>query len=79
MLRFMEELKLNLFAPIEEQLRILVPYLEEVAKGSEKELKLDLRSAVLIQRYLRNWEYLYAKGGLTPKGALLYYKRLVGK
>jgi len=74
----MEKLKLDLLAPKEEQLKILVPYLDGVSKGLEKELPLSLRSAVLAQRYLRNWENLYTKDGLTPKGALLYYRRLIG-
>ena len=51
----MEESKLDIMAPKEEQLKILVPYLEKAAKhkkGEEPPLPISLRTRVLISRYL---------------------------
>ena len=74
----MEEPKFDIMAPKEEQLKILVPYLEAVAKGYGKSLPATTRTKVLISRYLWNWtDDLYDKHGLTPKGAFLYCRRLV--
>ena len=73
----MVESKLDMLAPKEEQLKILVPYLEEVAKGNEVDLPITSRTRVLILRYMGDWTGLYTKEGLTPKGAFLYYRKLM--
>ena len=74
----MQEAKLDIMAPKEEQLKILVPYLEKAAKGDVASLPATTQTKVLISRYLWNWEEaLYDRNGLTPKGAFLLYKRLV--
>jgi len=73
----MEEVKLDMLGPKEEQLKVLAIYLEQSVEGNEVSLPLTSRSTILIQRYLRNWSGLYTKDGLIPKGALLYYKELI--
>lgn len=74
----MEENRLDLMAPKEKQLRTLVPYLEEVAKGRETNLSITTRSTVLVQRILKGWANLATKErGITPRDAFLYYKKLV--
>jgi hypothetical protein len=73
----MEESKLDMLAPKEEQLKILVPYLEKAAEGQEVELPITGRTRVLVLRYMGDWSGLYTKDGLTPKGALIYYKKLM--
>jgi len=73
----MGESKLDMLASKEEQLKILVPYLEEVAEGSEVDLPITSRTRVLILRYMGDWSGLYGRQGLTPKGAFLYYKELI--
>ena len=76
-LRYMEESRLDILAPREQQLKILVPYLEKAAsEGDESELPITTRSKVLVDRYLWSWIGLYNKNGLTVKGALKYYRRL---
>ena len=44
----MEESKLDILTTREEQLKILVPYLEEVAKGKKDELLITSRTRVFI-------------------------------
>ena len=74
----MEGYKLDMMAPKEAQLKILVSYLEKLVKGGEKELPVTTRTMVLVDRYLWGWtEDLYNKEGLTPKGAFLYYKAII--
>lgn len=74
----MEESRLDLMAPKEKQLRILVPYLEEVAKGRETNLSITTRSTILVQRILKNWTNQATKEkGITPRDAFLYYKKLM--
>lgn len=76
----MEESKLDILAPKEDQLRILVPYLERAAKskeGKEKELPLSIRTKVLIDRYLWGWMGLFNRKGMTAEGAFMYYKALI--
>ena len=74
----MEGVKLDILAPKEEQLKILVPYLEDIAKSKkEKPLPITMRTRTLIGRYLWNWLDLYTKEGLKPKGALIYYRNLI--
>jgi len=72
----MEEARFDILAPKEDQLRILIPYLEAVAEGEERSLPATTRTRVLINRYLWNWRGFCTIEGLTPKGALLYYKKL---
>ena len=76
----MEESKLDILAPKENQLKILVPYLEKAAKskkGKEKELPITTKTKVLIDRYLHEWRGLFNKKGMTAEGAFLYYKKLI--
>jgi hypothetical protein len=74
----MEEVKLDIMAPREEQLKVLVPYLEESAKSEEeKELPVTTRTRVLIDRYMWDWKGLFNERGLTTKGAFIYYKELI--
>jgi len=76
----MEESKLDILAPKEDQLKILIPYLEEAAKskkGEEKELPITTKTKVLIDRYLHEWRGLFNKKGITAKGAFMYYKALI--
>lgn len=78
----MQEVKLDIMAPKEEQLKILIPYLEKAAeyrKGEEPELPIAVRTRLLITRYMGDWRGLYNEKGLTTKGAFMYYKALVGK
>lgn len=73
----MEDKRLDILAPKEEQLSILVPYLESVTKGNEEPLPLTMRSTVLIKRYLWYWREALIEGekkGLKPKFAFMYYK-----
>lgn len=72
----MEERKLDILGPKEEQLKILVPYLEAVARGKEAPLPMTLRTRTLVGRYLWHWKGLYTSEGLTPEGAFLYYRKL---
>ena len=75
----MQELKLDIMQSKGEQLKVLVPYLEKVAKGDETSLPATTQTKVLISRYLWNWtSTLYDREGLTPRGAFLLYKKLVG-
>ena len=76
----MVEPKLDMMAPKEEQLKILVPYLEKAAKskkGEEKELPITTRTRVLIDRYMSGWMGLFNKKGMTAEGAFMYYKALI--
>ena len=76
----MQEAKLDMMAPKEAQLKILVPYLEALVKGKERSLPTTNQTKVLMRRYLWNWtDDLYDLEGITPKGAFLYYKRLMGE
>lgn len=72
----MEDKRLDMLAPKEEQLEVLVPYLERVAGGYEGPLPLTMRSKVLVSRILHNWRGFYNKEGIEPSGALFYYKKL---
>ena len=76
----MEGSKLDTLAPKEEQLKILLPYLEGAAKnkkGKERELPITIRTKVLIDRYMGGWRELFNKKGMTAEGALIYYKALI--
>ena len=79
----MQEAKLDIMAPKEEQLKILIPYLEKAArqkKDKNHPLPATTQTKVLVNRYLWHWTPdLYSAEGLTPKGALMYYKRLIGE
>lgn len=75
----MQEVRLDILAPKEDQLKILVPYLEEAAKypeGEEPELPMTLRTRTLVMRYMGDWLGLYNRNGLTAQGAFKYYRRL---
>ena len=72
----MQERRFDIMAPKETQLEMLRSYLEEISEGKEYDLPLTLRTKVLIGRYLWGWDNLYTKDGLTPTGALIYYKKL---
>lgn len=72
----MEDERLDILAPKEAQLKILVPYLEAVAEGTKIPLPLTMRSTVLIKRYLWYWHEALVNGGLTPKAAFQYYMRI---
>lgn len=78
----MEELKLDMMASKEEQLKILVSYLEKAAKqekGQEDELPITLRTRTLIGRYMWEWLGLYNKKGMATEGAFLYYLKRKGE
>ncbi len=75
----MDEPKLDITASKEDQLKILVPYLENIAGGKKDELPITLRARTLIGRYLWHWTNLYNSRGITPLGAFLYYRRLIEK
>ena len=72
--------RLDVMTSKEEQIKILVPYLEKVAsqkEGEEDLLPITVGSRVLIDRYMRGWRGLFDKQNLTAMGAFLYYKKLV--
>ena len=73
---------LDLLASKEEQLRVLVPYLENAAKNEErKPLDVTGVSSVLANRVLAGWkEYVVPKkAAITEEGAFLYYLKLKGQ
>jgi len=75
----LQEVKLDIFKPKEDQLKILVPYLKQAAsypKGEEPELPITTRTRVMIDRYLGGWRELFNKGGMTAEGAFLYYRKM---
>ena len=74
-----QTLTLDLLANKEEQLRVLVLYLENAAKNEEKKpLCVTNVSLALASRVLRGWkEYVVPKEiAITEEGAFLYYLKL---
>lgn len=72
-------IELNILASKEEQLKVLVPYLEEAATTENpKPLPMTNRSIVLAARILRDWKpyILPREAALTTEGAFRYYLRL---
>ena len=70
-------MKLDLLAPEEEQLQVLVPFLEAAAKTEEEQyLELTTASFTLAARVLMDWKPFLRKGYVSTKGAFRYYQRL---
>ncbi len=77
--------KLDVLSSKETQLKILIPYLETLAKDEkiqEEDLPLTIASFTLISRYMRGWEDLYISGRglipqLSPEGTFKYYLLLI--
>lgn len=68
---------LDLLASTEEQLKILVPYLEDAAKIETLEpLRLTNASYALAARVLVGWKPHVNNGAVSAEGAFLYYKEL---
>ena len=75
-----EQVKLDFLSSKDEQLKILIPYLEKASNSEDKKpLPLIVRSIVLADRYLRGWrDYILVKqGAITEEGAFLYYQKLI--
>ena len=69
---------LDLQAPKDEQIQVLVPFLEAAAMSSDETyIQLTNASTVLATRILRGWGKYINKNMLSAEGAFYYYQCLV--